>query len=632
MSISDTCSKHFFTVTSRMLNLAIFSFGGVVVWSKEPVDEIVINRFVESSVIETQILEKSVVEGKTVRFVTRNDLELVFCAYYPSIVQYRGTEELLSDVATIFVAQFGDSSDEGNVSTVKSTKWLNLEEDDLNKFGALVDIRLKKEGGLVSETGLASQDVESPKSAETESASSYSPSLHAQGVETPESGRASPAIGSDGIHVPGSPGHHKSRRSRKKGTDFPRPDSPNLDRSKTKKKMRKWGDDGMAEDDDSDVVLDYSHEGKGSIASLGNQTEVDMTWGRNIKSGEFVLKELSTELDSILGGEKSKNTSSSQPSSASQPFSFLRSYIGGKKLTPEDLKKAIQTMETHLMKKNVAREVAENICNSVDRSLVGQTTSSWTSVESTVRTAMTEALRRILTPNTSLDLLHEVEANRARAQKSGGRPYVISVVGVNGVGKSTNLSKIGFWLLQNKYKVLIAACDTFRSGAVEQLEVHVRRLHELTQRIGTGHIEIYKQGYGKDAAVIAQKAIEYGEKQGFDVILIDTAGRRHNDDRLMSSLEKFGKLANPNKIIMVGEALVGTDSVQQAHNFNAAFGPSRNVDFFLISKCDTVGDMIGTMVNMTFSTGIPVLFVGIGQNYTDLRTLSVDWAVELLMS
>lgn len=93
-----------------------------------------------------------------------------------------------------------------------------------------------------------------------------------------------------------------------------------------------------------------------------------------------------------------------------------------------------------------------------------------------------------------------------------------------------------------------------------------------------------------------------------------------------------GKLANPDKIVMDGEALVGTDSVQQAKNFNASFGPNRNLDFFLISKCDTVGDMIGSMVNMTYSTGIPVLFVGIGQTYTDLRTLSVDWAVNLLMS
>jgi len=85
---------------------------------------------------------------------------------------------------------------------------------------------------------------------------------------------------------------------------------------------------------------------------------------------------------------------------------------------------------------------------------------------------------------------------------------------------------------------------------------------------------------------------------------------RHNDQRLMSSLEKFAKFANPDKILMVGEALVGTDSVAQARNFNAAFGAGRGLDGFIISKCDTVGDMVGTLVSMVHSTGVPVLFVG----------------------
>lgn len=128
----------------------------------------------------------------------------------------------------------------------------------------------------------------------------------------------------------------------------------------------------------------------------------------------------------------------------------------------------------------------------------------------------------------------------------------MSIVGVNGVGKSTNLSKICFFLLQNKYKVLIAAGDTFRSGAVEQLAVHVRNLKELTTREG-GQVELYQKGYGKDAAAVAKDAVTHAAQEGFDVVLIDTAGRRHNDQRLMSSLEKFAKFAQPDKVLMVGE-------------------------------------------------------------------------------
>lgn len=104
----------------------------------------------------------------------------------------------------------------------------------------------------------------------------------------------------------------------------------------------------------------------------------------------------------------------------------------------------------------------------------------------------------------------------------------MSIVGVNGVGKSTNLSKICFFLLQNKYKVLVVACDTFRSGAVEQLGVHVRNLTELTAREG-GKVELFSKGYGKDAAIIAKDSVTFATKEEFDVVLIDTAGRRHND-------------------------------------------------------------------------------------------------------
>lgn len=112
----------------------------------------------------------------------------------------------------------------------------------------------------------------------------------------------------------------------------------------------------------------------------------------------------------------------------------------------------------------------------------------------------------------------------------------MTFVGVNGVGKSTNLSKVCFWLLQNGLRVLIAACDTFRSGAVEQLRVHVRNLGALH----TG-VELYERGYGKDAAGIAKDAIAYAKENAFDVVLIDTAGRMQDNEPLMRALAKVSE-------------------------------------------------------------------------------------------
>ena len=403
--------------------------------------------------------------------------------------------------------------------------------------------------------------------------------------------------------------------------------------------MRRWDDNGVA-DEVGGPVLDYSAQPPDADGTTENPIAavepVDMqASGTRTGKGQYVLKDLDDEVHSIL---QKANANKPQPSTAPKDgivnsslgaiSGLFRNVIGGKTLTKSDLDKALKAMETHLLNKNVAREAAVRLCESVERDLIDTKTASFESVDATIRAAMSSALHKILTPTTSLDILRSVTAVNTQQN----RPYVISIVGVNGVGKSTNLSKLAFFLLQNNFSLLIAACDTFRSGAVEQLRVHARNLCELSEREARGSIELYERGYGKDAANIAKDAIAYAASKSIDVVLIDTAGRRHNDTRLMSSLEKFAVLAKPDKILMVGEALVGSDSVAQARAFNAAFGNKRGLDGFIISKCDTVGEMVGTLVSMVHATGIPVVFLGTGQHYGDLRTLSVDSTVGMLMS
>lgn len=473
-----------------------------------------------------------------------------------------------------------------------------------------------------------------PQAARTEA-------LSVESTPSPSPNASRPSTPSHIITAKTGPGGRVSRRARKAANASANVSSgeESLKKGKSKtagKKMRKWDADGLADEDDGEV-LDYSAIPDEEGAAPAVQAVAQESWGRKTGKGQFVLKDLGEEINSILehaDAEKAKAGSSAGivGSGFNAIGGLFRNIVGGKVLTEADLEKPLKAMEDHLLRKNVAREAAVRLCQGVERELVGKKTGSFQSIDAALRSAMESSLRKMLTPTSSLDLLREIQSVTAPTSKQQiPRPYVISIVGVNGVGKSTNLSKICFFLLQNNYRVLIAACDTFRSGAVEQLRVHARNLKELSARENVGEVELYEKGYGKDAANVAKDAVSYAAANKFDVVLIDTAGRRHNDQRLMSSLEKFAKFANPDKIFMVGEALVGTDSVMQARNFNQAFGAGRNLDGFIISKCDTVGDMVGTLVSMVHATGIPIVFLGVGQHYGDLRGLSVSWAVNLLM-
>lgn len=578
-------------------------------------------------------------------------------AVYQSLLHLSWIDKLLDNVATIFVNLYRDQlkSARARVIEYPFDRYFDQQVRELeNNAGGLISDDAGRVGGVEEKKDpLESSDTGGPPpppvpgliNAQRQAAQSAVALDEGTPLQSPDISRSSTPQGGQILTGKAGPGGRVSRRARKaaltsanvsSGDETVKKGKPSS--SKGGKKMRKWGHDGIADEDDGEV-LDYSARDNEDVGELAPAVEAvaQDSWGRRTGKGQFVLKDLGDEVHSIL--ENADNAKTKESSSAGVVGSgfnaignLFRSIVGGKVLTEADLQKPLSAMENHLLKKNVAREAAVRLCQGVQLELVGKKTGNFQSVDAALRSAMESSLRKILTPTSSLDLLREIETVSSPSNKQQSpRPYVISVVGVNGVGKSTNLSKICYFLLQNNYRVLIAACDTFRSGAVEQLRVHARNLKELSMRENIGHVELYEKGYGKDAANVAKDAVTYATANQFDVVLIDTAGRRHNDQRLMSSLEKFAKFAQPDKIFMVGEALVGTDSVMQARNFNQSFGPGRSLDGFIISKCDTVGDMIGTLVSMVHATGIPIVFLGVGQHYGDLRGLSVPWAVQLLM-
>ncbi|MCJ1476156.1 hypothetical protein MMC13_004821 [Lambiella insularis] len=664
----------------------ILTTSGVVLWSRsyEAVAPSIVNGLIRDVFIEEKVLPGASVaddasaarnppykkDKYTLKWTTVKDFGLIFVslsaqAVYQSLLQLSWIDKLLDNLKTIFVDLYGDQLRKPHTSIVECD------------FDAYFDQQLRELEGSVSSSAppakLQEDNLTPPSSSDAgdeppppipgllqaskKGTHSSATSTDATPIPTPDTSR--PTTPLTGHVLSGSIGPKGASRRAKKAAAVLSANASSGDeasRRKTKpikaaaKKLRKWDADGLADEDDG-VTLDYSATSTGTDGGdeLGERlraTTVEdinpASFGTRTGKGQFVLKDLDNEVHSILQGANARKTLDSPSatgvigSSLGAISGLFRNIVGGKILTKADLEKPMKGIEEHLLKKNVAREAAVRLCEGVEKELVGVKTGSFESVETTIRTSMESSLRKILTPTTSLDLLRAITTTTTPSGLNPlappRRPYVISIVGVNGVGKSTNLSKLAFFLLQNDFKILIAACDTFRSGAVEQLRVHARNLKELSQREGRGQVELFEKGYGKDAANIAKDAVTYATAQRFDVVLIDTAGRRHNDARLMSNLEKFAQFANPDKIFMVGEALVGSDSVAQARNFNAAFGAGRGLDGFIISKCDTVGDMVGSLVSMVHATGIPVVFLGVGQHYGDLRTLNVGWAVGMLMS
>ncbi|KAI9722517.1 MAG: hypothetical protein M1828_004512 [Chrysothrix sp. TS-e1954] len=670
----------------------ILTSSGIVLWSKSyaPIGANIINSLIKDVFIEERVpaapsagADSSAARNPTykkdkysLKWTTAKDLGLIFVhatetltekqAVYQSLIQLSWIDELLDNVKTLFTKLYGEQFQKPHNTVIDCPfdEYFDLRVQELEKRDGPATRTVNN--AVAQEDPSDIQDADSrnemlapplptgrraaQSGKNTTATDEDTTSTEATPIPTPDSSRPT-TPSSNVLAAKATRGGRASRRNQKANkaslisTSL---SAANNSKPPSKKKGRRWDDDGL--DGDDETPLDYSTADVTTMGAVDEPPQAEAisqdSWAKKTASGEVILKDLDEEMHSILASADSKANSTHEKSSSlvnsslNSISTLFWNVVGGKVLTDADLVSPLKAMEDHLLNKNVARDAALQLCNSVSRDLVGTKTPSFQSIDATIRSSMDTALSRILTPSTPLDLLRSIDASASSATKSASsqrRPYVISVVGVNGVGKSTTLAKLAFLLLHNNLRVLVAAADTFRSGAVEQLRVHVRNLQSLVARSeDMGAISLFERGYGRDAASIAREAVAFGtaptDTTPYDVILIDTAGRRHNDTRLMSSLAPFASACQPNKILMVCEALVGTDSVAQARHFNESFGANRGLDGFIVSKCDTVGGMVGTLVSLVWSTGVPIVAVGVGQHYGDLRGFGVGWARERLLS
>ncbi|AMH93732.1 signal recognition particle receptor FtsY [methanogenic archaeon ISO4-H5] len=285
---------------------------------------------------------------------------------------------------------------------------------------------------------------------------------------------------------------------------------------------------------------------------------------------------------------------------------MLSSSFLSKKIKDDPLDDILDELEVTLLESDVAYPVVQEIIVGVRNNLAGKKYSREYTLEEIVELAVKEAVSDVLRIN-----VFDFDAWLAEQKK----PTVIMFIGINGTGKTTAIAKIANRLKQEGRSVVLAACDTFRAGAIEQLSIHADKLN----------VKIVKSVQDADPASVAYDAIEHARSKMKDVVLIDTAGRMQTNNNLIAEMKKIVKVAKPDLKIFVGDSLAGNDAVEQAKVFDEAVG----IDAIILTKIDTDAKG-GAALSIAKTIGKPIAFVCDGQEYEDIEKFDADWMLERL--
>ena len=277
-----------------------------------------------------------------------------------------------------------------------------------------------------------------------------------------------------------------------------------------------------------------------------------------------------------------------------------------KKIKEDSLEDLLWDLEIALMEADVALPVVEEIKEGVKQNLLGRKYSRGHSLEEIVELSIKDAVRDVLKIN-------EFDFDDWYSKQS--KPVVIMFIGINGTGKTTAIAKIANRLQKQNQIVVLAAGDTFRAGAIQQLTVHADKLG----------CYIVKHNQDADPAAVAYDAIEHAKAKRKDCVLIDTAGRMQTNSNLIDEMKKIVKVAKPDLKIFVGDSLAGNDAVVQATAFDEAVG----IDAVILTKIDA-DSKGGAALSIAHTIGKPIAFVCNGQEYEDIIKFDSEWMLNRL--
>lgn len=287
------------------------------------------------------------------------------------------------------------------------------------------------------------------------------------------------------------------------------------------------------------------------------------------------------------------------------------SFITAKTISEKHLEDILWELEMGLLEGDVAMEVASAVVDSVKDDLVGRKIKRSNDITEYTYNALRNAVAEII------DIPGKSMTEMIEAKKAQGEPLVVMFVGINGTGKTTTIGKLANYYLKKGYTPVIAAADTFRAGAIEQVNYHA-------DNVG---VKLIKHQKGSDPAAVAFDAVEHAKAQGKELVLIDTAGRMQTNTNLMDEMKKIKRVAKPDLVVFVGDALTGNDATQQASKFNEAI----DIDGVILTKADA-DSKGGASLSIGYVIKKPILFLGMGQGYDDIREYDADWMLNQLFS
>jgi len=290
-------------------------------------------------------------------------------------------------------------------------------------------------------------------------------------------------------------------------------------------------------------------------------------------------------------------------------FSAIINKVAYTELSEDYVERIREEVIFSLVESDIALEVAEAIVEELKKKVSGLKVQRGTNKREVVSKILKEILLDLLRKGDKINLIDLIK------KKEG--PFIILFLGPNGHGKTTTIAKIAKYLMDRGFKVVIAASDTFRAGAIEQVEEHAKKLG----------VRVIKHRYGADPAAVAFDAVRYAERHDVDVVLIDTAGRLQSDINLLEEMRKICRVVKPDLKIFVGDALTGNDALDQALKFSEEVG----IDCSVLTKVDA--DVKGgAALSIIYATSRPIIFLGVGQGYEDLEEFNPEKYVEALLS